>query len=65
MKAKHAIALLIFGYCLDFIATFFKITHRPGADTSFGLATILKVVGALILLYKITNYPKFKDFIDS
>jgi hypothetical protein len=65
MKAKHAISILVFGYCFDFVGALFKITHRPSADTLLTVAAILKVVGALIFLYKITNYPKFKEFLNS
>lgn len=32
MKLKHAIIILLLGYCIDFLATMFKITHAPGAD---------------------------------
>jgi hypothetical protein len=65
MKARHAMAILIFGYCFDFIGALFKIVHRPGAETLFIIAAVMKVVGALLFLYKLTNYPKFKDFLNS
>jgi len=64
MKAKHAIALLIAGYCLEFVGNYFKIVHRPGADLAFLVALVLKVLGALVLLYKIIRYPKFRDFMN-
>ena len=65
MKAKHALVLLVFGYCFDFVGAVLKIMHRPGADNLFIAATILKISGALLLLYKITNYRKIKEFLDS
>ena len=65
MKAKHALILLVFGFCLDFVASLFKIMHRPGADNFFIAATVLKISGALLLLYKITNYRKIKEFLNS
>ena len=64
MKAKHGIAFLVFGYCLDSLGGLFKITHRPGADTMFSIAAVLKIAGALLLLYKIVTYPKVKDFLN-
>lgn len=64
MKAKHSISLLVFGFCLDFIAGLLKILHESGADMLFIVAAVLKVVGALLFLYKLTNYPKFKDFLE-
>ena len=64
MKAKYALSLLVFGYCLDFIGALFKILHTSQADITLTAAAILKVVGALLFLYKLTNYPKIKDFLD-
>jgi hypothetical protein len=64
MKAKYSISLLVFGYCLDFIGGLLKILHQPYADPILTIAAILKVLGALLFLYKITNYPKVKDFLE-
>ena len=64
MKAKYAISLLVFGYCLDFIGGLFKILHTAEADITLTVAAILKVLGALLFLYKLTNYPKIKEFLD-
>lgn len=65
MKAKHAIILLIIGYCLDFIGGLFKILHRSEADTILIIAAILKVFGLLLFLYKIINHPKIKEFLNN
>jgi hypothetical protein len=65
MKAKHAIIIFICGYCFDFIGALLKIMHQPKADTVLIIATILKVSGAILFLYKITNYPRIKEFLDS
>lgn len=64
MKTKHAITILVFGYCLDFIAMLSKILHTPWANLLFIFSTILKVFGGLLLLYKILNHPKIKNFLD-
>ena len=64
MKAKYAISLLVFGYCLDFIGGLLKILHTAQADITLTLAAVLKVAGALLFLYKLTNYPKIKDFLE-
>jgi len=42
MKAKYAICLLVFGYCLDFIGGLFKILHTAQADITLTVAAILK-----------------------
>ena len=65
MKTKHAIAVLVLGYCLDFIGALFKIIHSPGADTFLTIAAVLKITGALLFLYKLTNYSKIKEFLNS
>jgi hypothetical protein len=65
MKAKYSISLFVFGYCLDFIGGLLKIMHMRYADTVLSIAAIFKVFGALLVLYKITNYPKVKDFLNS
>jgi hypothetical protein len=64
MKAKHAVSLLLFGYCVDFIGAFLKILHTSNADLTLTVAAIFKVLGGLILIHKIITYPKFKDFMD-
>lgn len=64
MKIKHAIILLVTGYCLDFIGGLFKIMHYPNGDLLLLLATIIKISGALVLLYKVLTHPKLKDFLN-
>jgi hypothetical protein len=65
MKTKHTIILLILGYCLDFLGGLFKILHHQGADSILTVAAILKISGALLFLYKLVTYPKWKDFLNS
>jgi hypothetical protein len=36
--------------------------HQPNADTALIVAAILKVSGALLFLYKLTNYLGIKEF---
>jgi hypothetical protein len=64
MKTKHAITLLVLGYCFDFVGALLKITHSPNADTVLKVGAILKVLGGLLLLFKILSYPKFKDILN-
>lgn len=64
MKAKYALVILILGFCFDFIGALFKIMHSREADTILTLAAILKVLGAVLLLYKLITYPKWKDFLN-
>lgn len=64
MKAKYALAILVMGFCFDFAGGYFKITHQGGADTILLFAMVLKIVGALLFLYKLWVYPKFQDFLN-
>ena len=64
MKLKHGIILLVLGYCIEFIGALQKIMHSPNANTLLITGTILKVSGALLLLYKLLTHPKAKEFLN-
>jgi hypothetical protein len=64
MKAKHALAILTAGYALNFFGSFWKLMHRSGADFILLFATILTIVGLLLLFYKLVKYPALRDFFD-
>jgi len=64
MKTRHSITLIVLGLCFDFIGALLKILHQPYADIILIIGTILKVSGALLFLYKISTYPKIKDFLN-
>lgn len=64
MKLKHALIFIVFGYCLDFTGSLFKITHAPNADALLIAGTVLKISGFLLFLYKILTHPKARDFLN-
>jgi hypothetical protein len=64
MRVKHAIIFLVLGYCLDFVGAILKILHYSYGDEVLITATVLKVSGGIIPLYKILTYSKFKEFLD-
>lgn len=64
MKAKHAILLIALGYCFDFVVAWSKITHAPYANNLLLIAVCLKVVGVMLLVFKIVNYEAFKKFMN-
>lgn len=64
MKIKHALLLIGIGYCLDILGTLQKILHTYFADTLLIAAALLKVLGVIILLYKLLTHPKAKDFLN-
>jgi len=65
MKAKHALVLIVVGYCLNFIGGLLKILHSGEADLILETATVLSVVGILIFATKIMKFPRFKEFLNS
>lgn len=65
MKAKYAIILIALGYCLDFVGAISKITHAPYANNLLLIAVCLKVVGVMLLVFKIISYEGFKKFMNS
>ena len=65
MKAKHALVLIIIGYCLNFIGALLKIMHNQEADPILIASTVLSIAGTLLFLGKVIKYPSFKDFMNS
>ena len=64
MKAKYTIIIIVVGYCLEFMGSLFKIQHQGFADNTLVIATLLKVLGAVLLAYKIVQYEGFKKFMN-
>lgn len=64
MKIKHALLLLAFGYCIDFIGAAEKIMHHRYADPLLLVGMILKILGIIIFLYKLFTNPKAKEFLN-
>jgi len=64
MKTRHALALYIVGLCFDFVGALFTILHYYGGDQLLIIATVLKVSGGLLFLYKLLTNPKIKEFLD-
>jgi hypothetical protein len=65
MKTKHAIILIALGYCFDFVGAVSKITHAYCANNLLLIAVCLKVVGVMLLVFKIINYEGFKKFMNN
>lgn len=65
MKIKHAIFLIILGYCFTLFGSLQKILHTPLADNILRIGMGITICGFLLLLYKLFTSPKFKDFMNS
>ena len=56
--------LYILGLCAEFVGALFKIMHYSGGNELLMTATFLKVIGGLLLLYKLLSNPKIREFLD-
>lgn len=63
MKIKFGILILVFGYVLEFIGAWLKITHQPFADLTLAIAALLKVIGLLLFTFTLLAHPKVKEFL--
>jgi hypothetical protein len=61
MKAKHTILLIALGFCFDFVT---RILPRSEAHLLLVIATILKVLGVLLLAWKVVRYEGFRKFME-
>lgn len=64
MKAKYTILLIALGFCLEYVASLSRLMHRGEAQTLFVLATVLKVLGVLLLAWKVVRYEGFRKFME-
>ena len=63
-KANHTIRLFARGFCLEYVGSLSRIMHRGEAATLMVLATVLKVLGILLLAYKVVRYEGFRKFME-
>jgi hypothetical protein len=64
MKTKHAILIFLLGFLTNVGGTFLKIMHFPNANIFLTIGFAIKIIGAILFLYKLFTYPKFKDFMN-
>ena len=64
MKAKHALIILATGYLIYFVGLAYKITHWGYGDAILIVATVFKILGAVIFLIKLFTFPKVKEFLN-
>jgi hypothetical protein len=64
MKLKIAILILVFGYVLEFIGAWFKITHQAPADLTLAASAFFKVTGLLLFTFLLLAHPRVKAFLE-
>lgn len=65
MKTKHALVVLVIAFLVVLAGALFKIMHWPLGNELLILGLSLKVIGVILLLYKLLTHSKFKDFLNS
>ena len=64
MKTKHAFLIFLTGFLTNIIGAFLKIIHFSNANLFFAIGSTIEIIGAIVILYKLFTYPKFKDFMN-
>ena len=64
MKVKHIIVVIILGGIFVILGSFFKINHWPGAAKLLSGGMILKILGLILVMWKVFTTEKFKDFLN-
>ncbi len=64
MKVKYIIILIILGAIIVMIGVLFKIQHWPGAAKLLITGLIFKLVGLVLIIWKILTMDKFREFLD-
>jgi len=64
MKTKHAFLIFLIGFLLNVVGAFLKIVHFSNANLFLIIGSTIEIMGAVLILYKLFTYPKFRDFMN-
>jgi len=64
MKTKHAFLIFLIGFLINIAGTCLKIVHFPNANLCLAIGSPVEVIGAILILYKLFTYPKFRVFMN-
>lgn len=65
MKIKHAVYVLICGFILIIIGSLLKMMNSSNGSIFIMIGMVVEAVGVILLIIKLANHPKFKDFMNS
>lgn len=65
MKVKHIIILFLLGYILELLGGYFKIMQLMGAQEVFTVAISLKVVAAVLGVWKMFTIKNSNDILNA
>jgi len=64
MKARHGLIALLLGLVLEAIALIFKFEHWSFTPVIVITGMLLKIVGLIVLGWKVLRWPGFKNFLE-
>jgi len=65
MKVKHIIILFLLAYIFESLGFHFKIMHLMGASILLYISSILKVIAAILGVWKVITMKNYKVFLNS
>lgn len=65
MKVKHIIIIFLLGYILELLGGYFKIMQLMGAREVFTIAISLKVVAAVLGIWKMFTIKNTNDILNA
>jgi len=65
MKVKHIIILFLLAYIFESLGFHFKIMHLLGASTLLYISGTLKVIAAVLGIWKVMTMKKYKELLNS
>lgn len=64
MKVKHILIIFLLAYFFEAAGVHFKIMQLKGAPTLFTIASLLKVISALLGIWKLFTIKDFSNFLN-
>lgn len=64
MKIRHIILIFCFAFFLVIIGSLFKVMQWPGAGVVLAVGLSLKVIAAILAVWKAINSKQLREVID-
>ncbi len=65
MKVKHILILFLLAYIFESMGFHFKLMQLMGAPTLLLISSTLKVIAAVLGIWKVMTMKNYKDFLNS
>lgn len=64
MKVKHIIIIFLLSYIFEVAGVHFKIMQLQGAPALYTTASVLKVISAILGIWKLFTVKEFSNFMN-